>query len=433
MMTRTTRARAGLLLMLVAVFLLAMTAQAFGALAARGPVKATPPGQGFPMWYRDTAGTALELNIGPVNSSFSPVDPASPASVARGFGEEAFYWSAESTMNLSSGPATMTLQLRANSPQGVNDVSYSLRIDADVPVTGTYTVTHPFGVVSQNVLAAGVGGLDITDDGLTTGFDQVLARPVGPFLKSTSAPAGFLGDAVTRTTVTGSPNNTNFFRIQGPAGSGIGGPGIDFMQVNLFKVQGKIDMANSIDMMAPMVFSTVQMIPGTGTVTLTGTDALSGVAQLAYHIDRNPAVVVPGATATFSIKPGQHTVTFWGFDKAGNKSIPQTITVQVKGKPNLTLPKISPASPRRNRTFTISGKIGHADVGPTRVSFVIQRRVGNRWVAHKTVRATLVTGKKTFSAKTKINRRGTFRVRTTHAEDAVHLKGVSKFKTFRIR
>jgi len=187
------------------------------------------------------------------------------------------------------------------------------------------------------------------------------------------------------------------------------------------------------DKVAPAVSHSVESGTGNGTFTIGGSDAGSGFSHMAYHIDRNTAVTVAVASASFTIKPGKHTVTFWGFDKAGNKSALQTVTVMVKGTPNLTLPKVSAASAKRMQTITMSGKVGHADVGRTRVSFVIQRRVGNKWVAYKTVRTTLVTGKTSFSAKTKLAKRGTFRVRTTHASDAVHVSGVSKWKTFRIR
>jgi len=432
-MSRTNYVRAAFVLLLVPLLVLSMGSLAFAALVDRGPIKATPPGQDFPAWYRDTAGTQLELNVGPVNSFFGPIEPGSPASLARGFGEEAFYWSADSTMTVpSGGQATLRLALEATARQNVPAVAYRVRILANAPVAGTYRITHPYGVETVNV-NAGVGAISVNDVGATTGFDQVLARPVGPFLKSTSAPAGFLGNAVTATPVTGSPTGSNFFRIDGPAGSNLGGPGINFVQTNLFAVQGKVFGALTADTTPPVLTHSFKRVTSKGTFTITGTDVQSGFSHLAYHIDRSRAVTVPGGSATFTIKPGQHTVTFWGFDVAGNKSAEQTVTVQVKTTPKLSLPKITPASPRRMRTFTMSGKIGSADIGRTRVSFVIQRRVGNRWRAYKTVRTTLVTGRKTFSAKTKLARRGTFRVRTTHATDAMHVSGVSKWKTFRVR
>lgn len=65
---------------------------AHAALAAVGPVS---PQNGFPLWYQDTNGLALELcldgdgALGPC--LFDPVDPANPYSVQIGFGDEAFY------------------------------------------------------------------------------------------------------------------------------------------------------------------------------------------------------------------------------------------------------------------------------------------------------------------------------------------------------
>jgi len=430
--TRTSRLRSALFFLLVPLLLLSLVPQAHAALVDHGPVKATPPGQGFPEWYRDTAGTQLELNVGPVNSFFSPIEQGSPQSAARGFGEEAFYWSADSTATLNGGRvATLRLALEATARQNAPAVAYRVRIVGDAPVAGEYKITHPYGV--QTVFAtAGAGGLNFNSVSVTPGFDLVLPEFVGPFLKSTTAPVGFLGDAKTATTVTGSMNGNNFFRIDGPAGSNIGGPGVDFVQTKLFAVQGKVIGAVP-DATPPTLTHAFSRAVGRGTVTISGLDLQSGFSHLAYQLDRKPVVMVAGGFVRFSFKAGKHTLTFWGFDSAGNKSVVQKATMVVRAKPALTMPKVTPASPRRNRTFRISGKIGSADSSASTVSFVIERRVGGKFRKFKTVKAKLAAGKKTFSVKTRINRAGTFRVRAKHATDVMHVSGVSKFRTFRVR
>src|SRR5439155_459099 len=69
------------------------------------------------------------------------------------------------------------------------------------------------GVINDTVT---VGAVPISL--LPTAFSLALAGPVGPsFLTwDTAPPAGFIGDALTPHTITGSPCGTNFFRVEGP-------------------------------------------------------------------------------------------------------------------------------------------------------------------------------------------------------------------------
>jgi len=522
MRTRTHRMRAAMLFLLVPLLLLSMSSVAHAALIGRGPLKTTAPGKGFPLWYQDIDGTAVMLNLvgdPPVGPTLSePPIATDPASVARGFAAEGFYWAANSATVDVPGGGTASLILGLEATPNPDIVFFRLRVDGrGLQAGGSYTFDHPWGTTPPQT-ADDTGRIAFTIDADLIDFDGPLGplSPIdGPFLRGVGAPAGFLGNG-TPTTVTGgtvrnafvvtgvagtvstdqftvigklfvpitsatltaggaplmvggstsqptvnatfstlqpnpaAPLPVNFSVDGGPtraftgAAVPISGEGVHTIRMSAVTpaVQTTIGVEPmlsrtvtfGIDTTAPMVEHAFTSGIGGGTFFITGRDAVSGVTSMAYHVDKNLAVTVPGGASTaIPIKPGQHTVTFWSFDRLGHKSAVQTVTVQVKGKPNLTLPKISPASPRRNRTFTMSGKVGHPDVGRTRMSFVIQRRVGNRWVAYKTVRTTLVTGKTSFSAKTKLARRGTFRVRTTHAEDAVHIAGVSKWKTFRVR
>jgi hypothetical protein len=49
---------------------------------------------------------------------------------------------------------------------------------------------------------------------------------------------GWIGDGVTVATIAGSPIGYNKVRLEGPAGSNIGGAGVDFVETNLFTVSG---------------------------------------------------------------------------------------------------------------------------------------------------------------------------------------------------
>ena len=128
------------------------------------------------------------------------------------------------------------------------------RINFTVPSTaaaaGTYTVTTPFGVRTFPGVTAGQF-LKFTEDipVLTPlSFAAAVNGNIGPFLRWTPDPTAiltvggntFIGDPGVLHTVTGSPTGTNLIRIDGPVGSNIGGPGIDFVQTDLFFVMGQV-------------------------------------------------------------------------------------------------------------------------------------------------------------------------------------------------
>ncbi len=102
-------------------------------------------------------------------------------------------------------------------------------------------------------------GINTTEDigSLTPNgtFDTTLNSKSAPFLKwPTGAPAGYLGDPTVEHVVTGSPYDTNYFRIEGPAGSFTGSTQLcanpalgdspvatdDCIESNQFTAEGKI-------------------------------------------------------------------------------------------------------------------------------------------------------------------------------------------------
>ena len=82
----------------------------------------------------------------------------------------------------------------------------------------TYTVDHPYGTSHFTVDDKGdlVGGRRAAQREETDGsFDGTLGSPIGPFLRSSSAPAGYLGNGISETTVTGG-SVRNTVTVTGP-------------------------------------------------------------------------------------------------------------------------------------------------------------------------------------------------------------------------
>src|SRR5690606_38711084 len=127
-----------------------------------------------------------------------------------------------------------------------------IRIRADVPLPGVYTVTHPYGSEIFEVVADDDGDLEInmTRDlgiGAPKVYTGALGGDIGPFLRSVNGPyvetnpetleqETFIGDPNIEEEVTGSPYGTNYLRIEGPNG-------ID-LRTNLFSISGKLSAVN---------------------------------------------------------------------------------------------------------------------------------------------------------------------------------------------
>ena len=190
---------------------------------------------GFPIWYKDTNNVKLELCTDPGDPYCimgEVPNPGQPVSFPDNFPDEAFWSTAESSIDAGGGDSALLVTAVeaafANElPAKGDQVSFGrIRIRAAGLVDNAeYTITHPYGVDTAVAEAGAVKGVNVTEDigalvpdGV---FDQTLGSRPGPFLKwtGTDAPPGYLGDPTVDHTVTGSPYNTNFFRIEGPAGS----------------------------------------------------------------------------------------------------------------------------------------------------------------------------------------------------------------------
>ncbi|MCQ4347453.1 hypothetical protein NGA35_08440 [Pseudomonas stutzeri] len=211
---------------------------------------------GFPAWYQDTHGRALELCLSTTQSPtgagpMCPLlaedgfDPGQPIVLGSNFPSEAFWFTGDAFIQGSGIDLTYVSALEAafGAEEAVDgdQISFArIRIRVDVPLAGTYVITHPYGVEVFEVETAGNRAINMTRDigiGAPGQFDGALAGDVGPFLRSLGGPYAigtetFVGDPNLLEPVTGSPFGSNYVRIQGP-------DGID-LRTDLFAVSGKL-------------------------------------------------------------------------------------------------------------------------------------------------------------------------------------------------
>jgi hypothetical protein len=234
------------------------------ASAELGRVGPVNPENGFPVWYEDAAATPLRLELCLDQNAFCLTEepnPAAPIAFPDNFGPEAFWWMAEAPVTGSGIDGLLVLALEAafaaEVPAEGQQVAFArIRIRADVPVAGSYTVTHPFGTLTFNVPNAAPGevfdgtkAINFTDDvgfgipGRNGTFDLALAGGIGPFLQPSDTPGGaprapiefggnlYLASPGAATSVTGSPTGNNLFSIAGPPGTA---------STTTFNVMGKV-------------------------------------------------------------------------------------------------------------------------------------------------------------------------------------------------
>ena len=287
---------------------LALATTSFSAQAVLqrvGPVSAANQDGGFPSWYQDTTGLALEFcspkNALEVNGGWCLLLPpvAAPETFPDNFFIEHFYFAGTGSVTpRTGGRALVVLAEEASFANGFNvipgeQITFSrIRVWlTNVPVTGTYRFIHPYG---EEVIQ-GVAGdrIFFTDDvGLTClgSFDCSMKSRLGPWLLPSTTPGGaempalsatnltpdtdpahfggafaptpypgtgtYIADPARIGPVTGSPlpnfidstgasRNHNIFRIEGPAGSGLGidpatGAVVDWIETTNFNLAGRV-------------------------------------------------------------------------------------------------------------------------------------------------------------------------------------------------
>jgi hypothetical protein len=231
-----------------------------------GPVD---PANGYPRWYQDSTGLALNLcvpNAAELAAGSCLIfaadlpNPSQPVRFPDNFLDEHFWYNLNTSVPTASGKARLIIGLEGAFPGPIaagTQISFGrVRIVIDVPAPGgTYTITHPYGVETFPDVAPGPRAITFTEDiGINCpvgDFTCALSSRVGPFLRASSSPGGaalppivlpggntYLADPAIPTSITGSPfPNNNVFKIEGP---NVGGPGINLVQTTLFNLMGRV-------------------------------------------------------------------------------------------------------------------------------------------------------------------------------------------------
>jgi hypothetical protein len=209
---RRTRATITTAAALLAAAAFAGPAQA--SLSAMGNVE--PNSVPFPTWYDDGVGTKLALCV---DDPLCPAGP--PVFTNQAPNDEAFYMLASADLTGPNGQSvTMEFAIEAAWLDPETPITFG-RIQATLDglePNATYTVEHPWGVSHFTTEPDGTlkGGKRAAQREETSGdFADTLTTPIGPFIRSVSAPAGYIGNGVTSTAVTGSPIR-NSVRVTGP-------------------------------------------------------------------------------------------------------------------------------------------------------------------------------------------------------------------------
>src|SRR4051812_26526384 len=234
-----------------------------GSLVSFGPLM----DNGFPTSYKDSHAVRLEACVtgdDPLCAAAASAhyDPNLPVSFPTNFPDEFFYQLSSAVVPVNPANAAEKLLVETNlegafstgPPIAGNQMVFArVRIkDVNVPNGVTWRITHPYGVDEITAGANGKAGIvETTDVGLVPGnFSGALAGRVGPFLKwdpadAPAAPDGYIGDPGVLHTVTGSPYDTNYIKVEqkNPDGS----YSLIGEWNNLFSLQGRLAVNSGVD------------------------------------------------------------------------------------------------------------------------------------------------------------------------------------------
>ncbi|MFK9083257.1 Ig-like domain-containing protein [Pseudomonas neuropathica] len=347
---------------------LSLSGSAFAQLAAVDPGPYTFATGKFPMWYQDNNLLSLELCQSRATSSRSPGAPGAPAYMCilnpepgvyddtlpmvfpDNWPPETFWYLAETSINDVGGygvdayVAGIEAAFASENPVDGDQASFArIRLRVNVPVAGVYTITHPYGVETVNVTAPGRRAINITRDigiGAPGNFSGALNGEVGPFLRSVNGPytevnpdtgaiETFVGDPNLTEAVTGSPNNTNFLRIQGPAGT---------IQTNLFTVSGKVldSRAQTPAEISRATYRRTSTGPGTSSTRVEVFGKSANGSSLCF---RETVALVPGPPQTPCLTSmlGDNTGLFFGHRLTGT-TVPPVVVLTATDPSGTTRP-----------------------------------------------------------------------------------------------
>ncbi len=291
----------------VALALASGSFTAHAILEREGPVTGNTAHGFFPAWYQDRTGITLEF-CAPEDAELdgtwcllgTPEVPSPPEVFPANFFDEHFYFAASAGMDTRTGGRALLVlaeeaAFASGAPQAGQQIVFSrIRVRlASAPVTGTYRFIHPYG--EESIFANAGERIFFTEDiGIDCApgkFNCSTTSRLGPFLLPSAAPGGpemraltaefpqpdtnpanfggaftptphpgngkaYLADPARIGPVTGSPlgtfvdstgavRNHNIFRIEGPAGSGLGinpntGAVVDWIETTGFSLMGRL-------------------------------------------------------------------------------------------------------------------------------------------------------------------------------------------------
>jgi hypothetical protein len=193
----------------VAIALALASGSAHAALERLGPISNAPSIGGFPTWFQDSTGIALEFcdpkNVSEVEGGWCLLLPGDPPTVPEvfptSFFDEHFYYAGESAIDDATPPGGLSALVvtaiesafAAGVEQGQQVVFGRLRVRIrSLPWNGDYRVITPYSDVTYQNLPAGERLFETSDIGIECGnaFECALNSYVGPFLLPSPTPGG---------------------------------------------------------------------------------------------------------------------------------------------------------------------------------------------------------------------------------------------------
>ena len=189
---------------LAAAVSLALLSPAQAALTRMGPINNSPTVGGFPAWFQDSTGIAMEFcdpNAAELEGGWClllPGDAVVPESFPTNFFDEHFYWDAVALVDDGVTRSKLVMALEAafaNGPAKVGDgITFGrMRVQiTNLPFDGQYTVYTPFTTWIFPSVAAGDRIFFTEDIGVAcvNTFECTLGTSIGPFLLPSEVPGG---------------------------------------------------------------------------------------------------------------------------------------------------------------------------------------------------------------------------------------------------
>ncbi len=299
-------------------------------------------------------------------------------------------YSAQTTPDFAVTSATASSGTASHT---ANTVSWTLDQLATETVTVTYQLQHiattggtvPIHQAARLTWTDAVGFADFSTAQVTvTGCDTTPPTTTAAVTPSANA-AGWNKGPVTVTLTATDPDGaadvaSTTYTLDGGAATSytapftISGDGPHHLIYSSVDKAGNAETAQTLDLKIDSIAPTTTATPdraanGNGwynapvTVTLNGTDTLSGVATTAYSLDGAPAAPY---SAPFTVSgDGTHTISYSSVDKAGNVEDAKTLTVKI----DTTAPKITavatPSSvwPPNHKPVNVSVAVSTSDSG----------------------------------------------------------------------